>query len=173
MRFKTFRMMAATVFLGAVVGTGMCVRAMSLDAPDARPSIADTPVVPPVPPVPPAPPAVPAPAASPSPAVAIPTSQLRAELESWLSENPDRRGLMRAVDVLPQRPYRVTAVRFPDADARRFSNDPSQWSQLRIDLDRNGVDDEKWLLRNGRTYKREVLAADGRTVTETHWLDRD
>jgi hypothetical protein len=101
-----------------------------------------------------------------------PRVDLRVVIENWLAEYPDRGERMRAEDVFPTQTYRMTAVRFRPEDAVRFSNDPRQWSQIRIDFDRNGIDDEKWLLRNGHTYKREVLAQDGRTVTSTEWFNR-
>ena len=98
------------------------------------------------------------------------TSQIQSQIEAWLTANPDRHGLMRANDVLPQAPFRATAIRFPEDTAGRFSNNPTQWSQIRLDLNRDGVDDEKWLLRNGHTYKRETLDANGHTL-DTYYFN--
>ncbi len=92
------------------------------------------------------------------------TEQIKAAVESWLRSNPDRRGKNKLIDVLPNQPFKVTMVRFPDADAEKFSNNPSQWSQVKIDTNRDGIDDEKWLLKNGWTYKREVIDSAGRTM---------
>ncbi len=99
------------------------------------------------------------------------TEEVRGMLEAWLTAHGDRGGQMRMNDILPAAPFKATAIRFPEADAARFSNDPRQWSQIRLDLDRDGVDDEKWLLKNGHTYKREVLDAAGRT-TVTQYFDK-
>jgi hypothetical protein len=99
------------------------------------------------------------------------TEEVRTLLEGWLATHGDRQGKTRLDDILPNAPFKATAIRFPDADAAKFSDDPRQWSQIRLDLDRNGVDDEKWLLKNGHTYKREVLDGRGRTTT-TEYFDR-
>jgi hypothetical protein len=113
-----------------------------------------------------------APATSRSTAAGRPTTeQVRGMLEAWLTAHGDRGGKMRMNDILPAAPFKATAIRFPDVDAAKFSNDPRQWSQIRLDLDRDGVDDEKWLLKNGHTYKREVLDAAGRT-TVTQYFDK-
>ena len=115
-----------------------------------------------------------APAQTPPPAAAAgrpTTEEVRRTLEAWLAAHGDRRGQTRMRDILPSAPFEATAIRFPEADAARFSDDPRQWSQIRLDLDRDGVDDEKWLLKNGHTYKREVLDAAGRT-TVTQYFDR-
>ena len=164
MKYKTFIRLAAVAGVSGLLGTAYLVnRAVHASASEPEP-LAEPAPAPALPPAVPSPlPVATAPVAA--PAAAPPTTtELRATLEAWLETHADRHGEMRAVDIFPAATYRATAVRFPPADAVRFSNDPSQWSQIRIDLDRNGVDDEKWLLRNGHTYKREILAADGRTV---------
>jgi hypothetical protein len=99
------------------------------------------------------------------------TAQIRDKLARWLDENPDRGSRMKLVNILPDEAFRATAIRFPEADAQKWSNDTKQWSQLRLDLDRDGVDDEKWLLKNGRLYKREVLDPTG-NVTLTEYFDQ-
>ncbi len=39
--------------------------------------------------------------------------------------------------------------------------------QIHLDADRDGIDDEKRLLQNSLTWKREVPGPDGQTVTST------
>src|SRR5581483_2341686 len=92
------------------------------------------------------------------------TAELKQKLGKWLADNPDRHGMMRREDILPRENFRATAIRFPQSDAIKWSNNDSQWSQIRIDLDRDGRDDEKWLLKNGGLYKREVLDSNGNTT---------
>lgn len=103
-----------------------------------------------------------------TPAPVPTTSQIRTALDQWLALNP-RTGTMKLVDILPQEPYKATVLRFPEADAVKWSNDPNQWSQVRLDLNRDGKDEEKWLLKNGRTYKREILGASGKTITTEYF----
>ena len=91
------------------------------------------------------------------------TEELKKKLSLWLTLNSDRHGLMKKDDILPSESFRATAIRFPQSDAVKWSNKDSQWSQIKIDLDRNGIDDEKWLLKNGDLYKREVLDTTGKT----------
>lgn len=93
--------------------------------------------------------------------------QLKGRLDAWLTTHADRQGQTRAHDILPGESFCATAVRFNEESAARFSNNPSQWSQIRLDLNRDGTDDEKWLLQNGRTYKREVLDINGHSVIYT------
>lgn len=95
--------------------------------------------------------------------------QVRAAVEQWLSYNSDRKGKNKLVDVIPNQSFKVTAIRFPDADAAKFSDNPSQWSQIKIDLTRDGIDDEKWLLKNGRLYKREIMDGNGKTTQTTYF----
>lgn len=97
------------------------------------------------------------------------TSELRNKVESWLNAHGNRRGRTQWKDIMPDESFRAIAVRFQEADASKWSNDPDQWSQIRLDLDRDGVDDEKWLLKNGHTYKREVLDRSGCT-TKTEYF---
>lgn len=85
-------------------------------------------------------------------------------MDQWLNTHPDRHGKNKWFDILPNELFRATAIRFPETDASKWSNNSSQWSQIRLDLNRDGVDDEKWLLKNGHTYKREVLDANGRVI---------
>jgi|GEM_PF-5232641 hypothetical protein len=104
-----------------------------------------------------------------TPAPAPTTSQIRTALDQWLAMNPRAGATMKLVDILPQEPYKATALRFPEADAVKWSNDPNQWSQVRLDLNRDGKDEEKWLLKNGRTYKREILGASGKTIATEYF----
>ena len=97
------------------------------------------------------------------------TQEVKSALEDWLNTNGDRHGLMRQNDILPNAKFRATAIRFKDVDAVKFSNDTRQWSQFRLDLNRDGVDDEKWLLMNGKIHKREILDARGQT-TSVHYF---
>lgn len=108
-------------------------------------------------------PPVPAPTAV--PAVMPGTLEIKGMLEAWLSAHGDRNGKMRMNNILPAAPFIANVIRFEEKDAVRFSNDPRQWSQFRLDLNRDGVMDEKWLIVNGRIDRREPLGADGKTVT--------
>jgi hypothetical protein len=92
------------------------------------------------------------------------TEELKQKLGLWLTLNSDRHGLMKKENILPNESFRATVIRFPQSDAVKWSNKDSQWSQIKIDLDRNGLDDEKWLLKNGELYKREVLDSTGKTT---------
>jgi hypothetical protein len=92
------------------------------------------------------------------------TEELKQKLGLWLTLNSDRHGLMKKENILPNESFRATAIRFPQSDAVKWSNKDSQWSQIKIDLDRNGLDDEKWLLKNGELYKREVIDSSGKTT---------
>lgn len=94
---------------------------------------------------------------------------LRSKVEAWLRQNPDRRGQMQIPDIMPNEPFRATAVRFQDPDARKWSNDSRQWSQIKIDVNRDGIYDEKWLLKNGWTYKRETLNAAGQSTNTEYF----
>ncbi len=170
MKFKTFRNIASVGVICAVGIAGWgAVKLFSGGPPsDGRIAIqAPTAPTVPVDNPPPAPPAPPVAAPSGPPSV----EELRTKLESWLSVNGDRGGLMQRKDIFPNEPYRINVLRFKEADAAKFSNDPSQWSQFRIDLNRDGFDDEKWLLKNGHTYKREALDGNGRTVA-TQYFDK-
>ena len=109
-------------------------------------------------------------AQSPAPSNALATADVRNRLEAWLSAHPDRQGKMRAENILPDAPFKATAIRFDKLeDAAKFSNNENQWSQIRLDLDRDGRDDEKWLLKNGHTYKRETLDSTGRVVSTQYF----
>ena len=92
------------------------------------------------------------------------TDELKQKLGLWLTLNSDRQGLMKKENILPNESFRATAIRFPQSEAVKWSNKESQWSQIKIDLDRNGLDDEKWLLKNGELYKREVIDSSGKTA---------
>jgi hypothetical protein len=91
--------------------------------------------------------------------------EIKGMLEQWLSVHGNRNGKMRMNNILPAAPFIANVIRFEEKDAVRFSNSPQQWSQFRLDLNRDGVMDEKWLLVNGRINRRETLASDGKTVT--------
>lgn len=164
MKFKTFRIIAAFVCLGTVLSLGFCaIKLVSSVA--NRPKTDQTAVVTQepapvavVPSVPVAAPAVEAPRAQ------LTQGEVRMRVEAWLTSHANRGAKGKLVDIMPSEPFRATAIRFPEADAKRWSNDPSQWSQIKLDLDRDGVDDEKWLLRNGETYKREVLDRSGKVI---------
>lgn len=97
-------------------------------------------------------------------------SVVRKKIERWLTDYPDRKGKNRFEDLLPAESFKATAVRFSENDAVKWSNDTRQWSQIKLDLNRDGVDDEKWLLKNGHTYKREALDRNGR-VTSTEYFN--
>lgn len=180
LKFKTFRILAVLGGLALFIGTcTVAQRALTSRASQAHPAVtakapAPTPAAqdfpmptrPPPPamhPHPPAPPVAVTPPAQPPAQTAMTTAEIKAAVDQWLTANGDRHGRQKLVDIMPDRPFRATAIRFREDDAVKFSNDPSQWSQIRLDLDRDGTDDEKWLLKNGRTYKRETLDRNGRT----------
>lgn len=87
---------------------------------------------------------------------------LRTAAQAWLSSNPRGYHEMQRRTVIAG--VRATAVRFPAADARKFTDNENEWNQLRFDYDGNGRDDEKWLIKQGVISKREVLGPDGKTV---------
>jgi hypothetical protein len=97
------------------------------------------------------------------------TEELKSKLGSWLSANKYRHGKKTWEDFLPGESFRATVVRFPEADAVKWSNNQGHWSQIKIDLNRDGKDDEKWLLKNSELYKREVLNSSGQ-VTQTEYF---
>jgi hypothetical protein len=75
------------------------------------------------------------------------TDEIRAQIATWLETHQNRNGKMKQQDILPDQSFRATAVRFPTGSAEKWSDDPNQWSQIRLDLNRDGTDDEKWLLK--------------------------
>lgn len=168
MKYKTGRNIAVILALAAVGSIGYGLYGLAT-RPSPPPLVAtESQNLPP--PVQPVAEPVPAPAPAPIP-VAIPVvqaarptrAQLRVEFDAWLAANPRPLEEMRRYDIFPSAPFQATAERFRDRP-ERFSNDPSQWSMIRIDFNRDGTNDEQWLLLNGRTYKIEQLGPDGRTV---------
>lgn len=169
MKYTTFRNMVAVLGIAAVIGGG-ALAIKSFGGSDNPPPTHITPVAyvpPPVVQQNPLPP--PSPVAT--NAVRATTEEVRTALEIWLTAYGDRQGQMQRRDVLPNATFKATAIRFKEADAVKWSDNSSQWSQIRLDLDRDGVDDEKWLLKNGHTYKREMLDGNGRT-TSTQYFDK-
>ena len=160
MKYKSFMRIIIGVIIIAVIGGGVLITScVSLVMRNAdKPTVAATPA--------PISPTVP------QQAVRATTTELKEKLSKWLDENPDRQGKTRKINILPNESFLATAIRFPQSDAVKWSNKDSQWSQIKIDLDRNGVDDEKWLLKNGKIYKREVLDAQGKT-TFTEYVDKE
>ena len=110
-------------------------------------------------------------AASPAPLPAgrdLSTAEIRVKIDAWLAQHPDRHSQTKWVDILPDERFKATAVRFREVDAIKWSNNSSQWSQIRFDRNRDGIEDEKWLLLNGRTWRREEIFPDGSSKsTET------
>jgi len=93
---------------------------------------------------------------------AVPTrAEIKADVDRWLAEHPDRKGKMREDNILPGKPYRATAVRFPDNSPVKNLSKENQWSQILIHADDH---DEKWLLKDGHTYKWEVLDKNKKTI---------
>ena len=187
MKFRTFRILLLLGGLSAVGGAIYLIASPGKPAPAITRS-APPPALPPAPPPPlstppprdpdppapppkaPTPPRQPVPPAPPkAPVEETATDRIRAKIEQWLTEHPDRQGKMKLVDILPNESFKATLVRFPDADAVKWSNDSKQWSQVRIDLNRDGKDEEKWLLKNGHTYKRETLDPTGRVLSTTYF----
>lgn len=172
MKYSTFRSLAIVGTLGLLtVGGGVCVTHLANTPSSDPPVVMNTPPVAPVqapqPYVPPAPVAL-----RPSTTTVATTEQIRADLETWLTAHPDRQGQMQLNNVLPSASYCANVLRFADeAAAMRNQQQLNQWSMFRIDRDRDGRIDEKWLLRNGHTFKREVFGPDGRSVIETQFFD--
>ncbi len=163
-KFRTFRIIVTLVVLAGASGFGWLFCGRRSPAPVAA---AATPAVV----------VVKAPAAvTPPPAIVTSTSAatmnaaLRNKLGAWLRDHPDRQGKMKLLDILPGESFKASAIRFKEGDAEKWSNNASQWSQIRIDLNCDGTDDEKWLLKNGALYKREVIDSSGR-VSETQYLN--
>ena len=167
MKFRTFSIIAGILGLGVVgAGGAVCVNYMA-DAPSDPPAVATAPVVAP-PPTQPSYAPLPVPTPAPTVRQVVTTESIRADLEAWLTTHADRQGQMQLNNVLPNAPYCANVLRFADeAAAARNQQGPTQWSMFRIDRDRDGRIDEKWLLRGGHTFKREVFGPDGRTVIET------
>jgi hypothetical protein len=99
------------------------------------------------------------------------TLEIKGMLDQWLAAHGNRHGKMRINNILPSAPFLANIIRFEEKDAVRFSDDPQQWSMIRLDLNRDGIMDEKWLLINGRIAKREVFGSDGKTVIETQYFN--
>lgn len=169
MNFKTFRNIAILVGLCFVLTLGWCTcRSSSTPKPNAvttapryyAPTSAPAAYNPA--------PVQSAPVYAPSPVpiqqqVAVPdVDTLRNAASAWLQSNPrgyremSRRTIIAGV--------RVTAVRFPANDARKFTDNEADWNQLRFDMNGDGRDDEKWLIKFGRISKRELLGGDGKTT---------
>ena len=161
MRFRTFRIIGLLVVIGVCISTFAAIKSLI----NQRPAPAAKAIVMPVAPVQVSTPL----AVSPQPRQSLSTAQIRSDLDAWLQANPDRQGKTKSMDILSAASFRATAIRFPDDTAGKWSDDPRQWSQIRLDLDRDGTDDEKWLLKNGHTYKREVLDRSGK-VTATEYF---
>lgn len=92
--------------------------------------------------------------------------EIRAEVEKWLTDHPDRKGQMRQEDIIPGRRFRATAVRFPDNSPMKKLSKETQWSQILIHTD---AQDEKWLLKDGHTYKWEVLDKNKSVIGAGHF----
>lgn len=160
MKYRTFRGMTYG-FLGLSLSTiGLCTWMWVNQAKPPAPPVATLPI-----PATPAKPTVPAPA---TPVIlSLSTPEIRNVLDQFLAEHGDHGDSKAWPDCIPGMPFHATAVRFPDADHQRwFRNDPAKWSQIRLTQFADGRPDEKWLLKDGRTYKREVLDASGK-VTQT------
>jgi hypothetical protein len=97
------------------------------------------------------------------------TAEIQGKVGTWLSSNKYRHGSKKWEDFLPKESFKATALRFPEADAVKWSNNQGYWSQIKIDSNRDGIDEEKWLLKNGDLYKREVITASGQ-VTHTEYF---
>jgi hypothetical protein len=176
MKFRTFRILALFAGLTTVGGLGYLIfapghaPAVVQPPPPSLPPPAPPPPALPPPPQQPSAPVVPEPPAPPRPSSTdATTDRIRAKLEQWLTQHPNRQGKTKLEDILPSESFKATMVRFPEPDASKWSNDPGQWSQVRIDLNRDGHDDEKWLLKNGHTYKRETLDSTGRVVSTQYF----
>ena len=159
MKFRTFRILSALVVVGALGGIGFLVahtgkKTPPISAPAQSVPVVATTTLPPI---------------ASANSTALTNEEIQAKVTLWLSQHPDREGKNKLVDILPNERFRATAIRFPDADARKWSNNEKQWSQIKIDIDRDGTDDEKWLLKNGVLYKREVLDRSGK-VTQTEYF---
>jgi hypothetical protein len=160
MKYRTFRNL---VTLGGFAAFAGCitvgVKACSSNEPAATVAVA-TPL-----PTPQSAPPPPPPVQSPPPAQQLTTDEVRALVDDFLAHHSQNRDRKKWENCMPEAPFRATAMKFPAADHARYSSeDQSLWSQIRLDLDRDGIDDEKWLLKNGKTYKRELLDRTGKTI---------
>lgn len=91
--------------------------------------------------------------------------EMRTILENWLIEHPKNEGRTQWKDCIPGESFIATVGRFKDEDHFKWSSsDPTRWSMFWIDYNRDGINDEKWLLKDGRPAKRESLGPDGKTV---------
>lgn len=159
MRFRTFRILGLLLVIGVFISASAGIKYLLNQRPARPPATQTAPVAP-------APEQVVPHTSAPEP---LSTEGVRAKVEDWLDANPDRNGQMKLVNFLPRAPFRATAIRFPDAEAVKWTSNPRHWSQIRLDLNRDDTDDEKWLLKNGHTYKREVLDHSGRTISSEHF----
>ncbi len=171
MRYTTFRNILLASGLVFLLSLGYCTcHSSSTPAKNtATVSYVPQPVQAPVyvpAPVQQAPVYVPTPAPAPVYQASTPTTinieQLRTDAQNWLQNNPRSSREMRRQTNIDG--VRVTAIRFPANDARKFTDNEADWSQLRFDFNGDGRDDEKWLIKNGTLSKRERLGSDGRTV---------
>ncbi|MBI3633736.1 MAG: hypothetical protein HY226_05615 [Candidatus Vogelbacteria bacterium] len=95
---------------------------------------------------------------------------MKSKIGAWLKANTYRHGKVQWGDFLPSETFRATALRFKKEDAVKFSDNEGQWSQIKVAYSKSGPDNEKWLLKNGALYKREILGDDGKTVTYTSYF---
>jgi len=158
MKFKTFLLIACLILIGMVFGTIYLINqivggentSVGYTQRPINPITGQSEFIPP-------------PSLQPK-TTALTTEELRMKIEQWLDQYGNRRGKNKLADIMPYEAFRATAIRFPENDAVRWSNNPNQWSQVKLDLNRDGIDDEKWLLKNGHTYKREILDSNGRVM---------
>ena len=92
------------------------------------------------------------------------TGLIKLKVDAWLAANSDRQGKGKISDIFPNEPYNATVSRFSEPLASKWADNVKYWSQVRIDHNRDGIDDEKWTLKNGVTYQRELLDPSGNVV---------
>lgn len=90
-------------------------------------------------------------------------------VQQWLNNNSNRNNAMKKLNILPNSGAKIDVIHFQDSDVIKFTADLNQWNQVKVDSNGDGIYDEKWLLKNNKLYKREVLDRLGKTVSFTYF----
>ena len=187
MKYHTFRIIAGlTILLFVLGGSCLCVKSCSSPTPTTAVTTtyapaAPTYVAPAAPTYAPPPTQAPVTRVAPPPTYptyappATPAAHTNAEIKSILSEflahHGKNNGRDKWQDCIPNAPFKATAVKFaPGPHAQYSSQDQTLWSQIKLDLNRDGVDDAKILLKDNVPYKLERINASGKTVGSPEFL---
>ena len=166
MKFRTFRIVTTLgVIAAAAVGIYECTHRSSAPVVKPKPPVPAAPTPAPAPPPTPTPPP-PAPTQAtpppqPAPPVAAPGAlrpvdqEILARIKAGISGD-------KVTDAFKGRPYKVNL--YKDAGKPGIN-------RVKIDLDRDGKDDEKWDVDASGEIKRRVAPADDEKYTETYVLD--